>query len=125
MGARAAALRSGHRHIVEHAHVPKQGVVLEHEADAPVLDRKRPRVLAVECERALAHRLEPGDEAQERGLAGARGSEQRQKLARRDAEIDALESAMGAEALRDAANLNPARRESASRERVGLSLTAR
>ena len=86
--------------------MPEQGVVLEDEADAPLLDRERASVLAVEGERALAHRLEPGDEAQERGLARAGRSEQRQKLARRDGEVDGIESPMGAEAFRDAADLD-------------------
>ena len=57
--------------------------------------------------------LEPGDEPQQRGLARAGRSEQRQKLARRDVEIDAIENALGAEALRDAADLDAARREGA------------
>ena len=82
-------------------------------------------VLAVEGQRALAHRLKSGDEAQERGLARARGSEQRQKLARRDGEIDGIERPMGAEVLRDAADLDAPRVGATRQRRRGFSRAAR
>ena len=100
--------------------------MLENEADAPLLDRERRGVLAIEGERARAHGLEPGDEAQKRGLARAGGPEQRQKLAWRHRQIDGIESAMGAEALRDAAHLDAPQRVGATGERrCGFSPAAR
>jgi len=66
-----------------------------------------------------------GDDPEEGRLAGARGAEQRYKLARRDAQINGIESTMGAEALRYPAHLNPARRKRATRERLGFSRAAR
>ena len=99
--------------------------MLEDETDAPLLDRERSRILSVESKRAFAHRLEPGDKAQERRLAGAGWSEQRNELARRDAQINAIQSAMGAEALRHAADLDRARGKGPSRERLGFSPAAR
>ncbi len=91
--------------------------MLEDEADAPLLDRERRGVVAVESKRALAHGFEAGDQAQERGLARARGSEQGQKLPRRHRKIDRSKNLMGAEAFRDASHLDPARRKGATRER--------
>ena len=99
--------------------------MLENEADPPLLDREGACVLAIEGERALAHGFESGDEAQERGLARAGGSEQRQKLARRHGEVDAIERPVGAEAFRDAADLDAARRIGATCQRRGFSPAAR
>ena len=106
--------------VVGHRHVAEQRVMLEDEADAPLLNRERARVLAVEGERARGHRLQPGDQAEKRGLARAGRPEQRQKFAGLDAEIDRIENALRAEILRDAANLDAAGTEGASRASVAL-----
>ena len=52
---------------------------------------------------AGGHRLQPGDHAQRRGLAAARGAEQHQELAVRDVEVEALDHLDGAEGLADVA----------------------
>ena len=47
---------------------------------------------------------EPGDDRDERRLAGAVRAEEREDLAARDVEVDAVHRDEGAEALRDAAD---------------------
>jgi hypothetical protein len=64
-------------HVLEHAHVPEQRVMLEHEAD-PAFARAAPRgAPAFETDVAGMGELEAGDDAQKRRLARARGAEQR------------------------------------------------
>src|SRR5690606_22001017 len=56
--------------IVEHGHVPEQGVVLEHEADLAFLHRLGGGFLFAEEDTAPGGLFETGDQAQQRGLAG-------------------------------------------------------
>ena len=74
--------------IVEHRHVPEQGVGLEDEADAALLHGERAASSPSKAITPSRSGVEPGDQAQQRGLAGAGRSEQRQKFAGRDVEID-------------------------------------
>jgi hypothetical protein len=67
--------------VVAHPHVRKERVVLEDEADAPVLGGEGEPVLAVDLEPPGVGPLEPGHDLEERGLARARGAEQRHELA--------------------------------------------
>ena len=92
--------------VLEDAHVPEQGVVLEDEADLPLADRLVGRVLAVKVDRALIGRLQPGDDAQQRGLARSRGAEQRHQLAARDVETHVVERDEVAERLAQVADLD-------------------
>ena len=55
--------------------------------------------------RPLGRPFEPGDDHEERGLAGARRAEQRQELAAADVERHVLQRAEGAERLADADRL--------------------
>jgi hypothetical protein len=73
-------------HVVEHAHVAEQRVVLEHEADVAFAHMGVGGVLAVEQHAAAVRRLEPGDDAQQRGLAAAGRAQQRDQLAGREIE---------------------------------------
>ena len=73
--------------VLEHAHVPEQRVVLEHEPDLALAHRLIGRVLAVEADRAAVGRLQPGDDAQQRGLARPGRAEQRHQLAARHVEV--------------------------------------
>src|SRR5436309_3148330 len=67
---------------------------LEHEPDrAPAQLRTRvfikcEEVVAVDLHRACSGRIEPREERKEGGLAGARGADDRNRLALRDREID-------------------------------------
>ena len=80
--------------VLEDRHVAEQRVVLEDEADVPALraaawSRPRRRGSTAPC---VGH-LEAGDDAQQRRLAGAGRAEQRDQLAGRHGEVDAVEHA--------------------------------
>ena len=92
------------RDVVAHGHVLEGRVVLEHEADAPALRRDARRVLAVDLDGAAVGTLQPGDDAQQRGLAGARGTEQRCQRPIRHLERDVVERRERSEVLGDVAN---------------------
>jgi hypothetical protein len=62
--------------VFKHGHVAEQRIVLEHETDMALADAAGEGILAVELNFALVRPIEAGDDAQQRGLAGARGSEQ-------------------------------------------------
>ncbi len=64
----------------------EQRIALEHHIDRTPMRRHRRKIDAVEQDAAGARPLEAGDQAQQRGLAAAGGSEQRKKLARIDVE---------------------------------------
>ena len=80
--------------------------MLEHEADVALAHVRAGRVLAVEQDLALVGELEPGDDAQERGLAAARGPEQRHQLAGRERQAHVVERDEAAERLADILNLD-------------------
>ena len=65
---------------------PGQRIVLKNHAHMAVLHRKIGRILAVEEDPAAIGRIEARDDAQQRRLAGARGSEQRDEFARLNVE---------------------------------------
>ncbi len=88
-------------HVVEHRHVAEQRVVLEHEADLAVAHVRARGVLAVEQHLAGVGLFQPGDDAQQRGLAAARGTEQGDQFAGGEIERDVVERVEGAEALVD------------------------
>ena len=92
--------------VVEHRHVAEQGVGLEDETDPPLLHRQPRRVVVAEANPAAVGGLEAGDDAQQRGLAAAGRSEQRDELARRDRQVDRREDRLVAEALADAGDLD-------------------
>ena len=80
--------------IVGDVHVGKQRIGLEHHADIAPLDRHARDVGVVEQHAAAGiRRLQPGDDAQQGGLAAAGGAEQHQSLAARDIERHRLERA--------------------------------
>src|SRR3546814_6015743 len=64
------------------------------------------RSLALQQDGALAGRLEAGQHAQQRGLAAARGAEQREELALEDVEGDVVDGDEVAETLGDADDLH-------------------
>jgi hypothetical protein len=59
----------------------KQCVILKNEADVAAVRRFVVKPLAMQANRALGERLEPGDAPQGRCLAAAARSEQREKFA--------------------------------------------
>jgi hypothetical protein len=68
--------------VLEHRHVAEQRVVLEHKAHVALAHMHVGGVFAAEMDAAHVGRLQPGDDAQQRGLAAARGAEQRDQFAR-------------------------------------------
>ena len=77
----------------------KQRVALEHHVDRPAVRRHGADVLAVEQDAAFAQRLETGKQAQQRGLAAAGRTEQREEFAVSDVEGELVERDDVAEAL--------------------------
>ena len=76
----------------------EQAVGLEHHAHVAPAGRHVGDVAAIEQDAAGIQPLQPGERAQRRGLAAARGAEQRDQLARRQIERQAVERADLAEA---------------------------
>jgi hypothetical protein len=72
--------------IVGHGHVLEECVVLEDEADVPLLHALLRGILVAEEDLSGGRPLEPGDQPEQRRLAGARWPEQRDQLARSDFE---------------------------------------
>mmetsp|Transcript_1013 Transcript_1013/g.2513 ORF Transcript_1013/g.2513 Transcript_1013/m.2513 type:complete len:443 (-) Transcript_1013:3285-4613(-) len=94
------------RDVVEHRHVTEQRVMLEHEADLALAHMGVGRVLAVQQHPAAVGLLQAGDDAQQRGLAAARGAEQRDQLAAGEFQADVTEGGEVAEALVDVFDLD-------------------
>ena len=97
-------------HVLQHGHVRKQGVVLEHGVDIAI-ERCQPGDIATLQEDGACRRaLEAGDHSQHGGLAAAGRAEQREELAFADAEIDRIDRddfvLAGAERLAQADELN-------------------
>ena len=114
--------------VLEHRAMREQVPGLEHEADAAA-DRQQCAVagavrgsrgagrhlVAVDADRAGVGALEPVHAAEERGLAAARGSGERDDLTGADLERDAVEHDVRAKALAQAGDLDhapPSRRSS-------------
>ncbi len=95
------------RHVVKDPKVRKEGVALEDRVDRALARRRPGDVVAVEEDPARRWCLEPRDHSQRRGLPAARGSEQGEEPARRDLEVNRVDSHDGSELLgeRDEAEL--------------------
>jgi hypothetical protein len=86
-------------HVARHRHVRPERVVLEHHADVPLVGRQPAHHAPAETDLARVGLVEPGDEAEQRGLATAGRAEQREQLAVADRQVDAVHRGGGAEAL--------------------------
>ena len=75
--------------------------MLKHETDIALADAAQQGVLAVEAHLAFIRPSQARDDAQERGLARAGRSEQRDQFAGLDVEIDIVQGGKFAEALGD------------------------
>ena len=94
------------RHVLENRHVPEQRIMLEDESDAAIPRIAPCRVVSVEQHRSRVGPLEAGNDAQERRLAGARRSQQRQQLALLHGEADVVQRGELPELLREAADFD-------------------
>jgi hypothetical protein len=77
--------------VLAHRHVGVERVALEHHGDVAVLGREVGDVAAADGDGAGGHLLEPGDHAEQRGLAAARRPDQHQQLAVGDVEVDGVD----------------------------------
>src|SRR5579862_1161655 len=82
-------------------HVREQRVGLEHHVDRPLVGRHVGHVGIVDGDPARARGREPGQHAQQRGLAAARSAEQREDLALVNLEAHRIDRGEIAEQLRD------------------------
>ena len=87
------------RHVVEHRHVREQGVLLEHGVDVALMRRHIGDVAALEQNATTRRLFEAGDHLEQRRLAAARRSEQREELASPNREIGSLDGDERAEFL--------------------------
>jgi hypothetical protein len=74
--------------MLSHRHVRVERVVLEHHGDVAVLGRHVVDHAVADGDLAAGDLLEPGDHAQQRGLAAARRADQHDELAVLDVEAD-------------------------------------
>ncbi len=81
LGLGQSILLEPERDIALDGQVRKQRVALEHHVDRPPIGRHRRDIVPVEQDAARIRRLEAGEQAQQRGLAAARGAEQREEFA--------------------------------------------
>ena len=86
-------------HVLAHGEMGEQGVVLEDHAEMPALGRQGGDVLALHPDAAAVRRLEAGDQAQGRGLAAARGTQQGEDLPLRHLQRQAAQDGLDTEAL--------------------------
>ena len=98
-----AAVAQRERHVLEHRHVRVERVVLEHHGDVPVLGIELVDDTAIDGDLAGGDVLQPGDHAQQRALAAARGADEDDELAVGDFEVDAMHDLDLAERLFHAA----------------------
>jgi hypothetical protein len=67
--------------VLAHRHVRVKRVGLEHHRQPRLAGRQIGRILAVDLDRARGDILQPGDQAQQGGLAAARGADEDDELA--------------------------------------------
>ena len=84
----------------------EQRVVLEDEADIALLHGLVRGVLVAEEDRALGRPLQPGDQPQQRRLAGTGRPEQRDQLARADVQRDVVQRRKAVELLAHVGDAN-------------------
>ncbi|MNE04034.1 hypothetical protein D3C80_965560 [compost metagenome] len=92
--------------VVEHRHMAEQRVMLEHETHPAIARMHMADVGAVEAQLAAALVFQPGDNAQQRGFAGARRPQQRHHLTGGNIERDIVQYLGTTEELVDTVNLN-------------------
>ena len=98
--------------IVLHRHMRKQRVGLEHQPDVAFLRRRAAHIGIADQHAAARRHVEAGDQPQQRCLAAAGRTHQRDEAAVRDGQIDAFQRLDLAEALRqsfdrDASHIYP------------------
>ena len=97
--ARRRSVPGAERDVCTHGHVREEGVVLEHEPDAAAARaaprRRRRPALTVALDDAARRPLEAGDQPQQRGLAGARRADDRERARRPPPATSSVKSRSG------------------------------
>ena len=127
----AAANLKAKGDVLRHCHMTEERVLLEHEACAALARRDRQPVQTVERHLADIGEFEPSEDAQQRGLARAGGTEQRNESTLRSLEAHSVQRRKAAELLGyglddkshwlifpNAGEQQRFRRRSATRERI-------
>ena len=99
LGTRHLRALQPERDIVPHRKMRKQRVVLEHHVDRALVRQHLRDIGAVQQDAAFVRRLEAGQHPQQRGLAAAARTEQREKFAAPDIERQAVHRPQRAELL--------------------------
>ena len=99
LGLRHAVLLETEGDVALDRQVRKQRIALEHHVDRPPVRRHAGDILAVQQDAAFARLLETREHPQQRGLAAARGPEQREEFAFEDVQRQPLDGDEIAEAL--------------------------
>ncbi len=86
--------------VLRDCQVRKERVALEDDADVALVRRQARELAPIERDGARIRRREAGHDPEQRGLAAARGAEQRHELGLADRKIDAVQHRTGAEILR-------------------------
>ena len=98
--------------VLADGHVGEERVGLEDHADRPLAGGHVGQVAPGDLDDARIGPLEPGDAAEQRRLAAARGAEERDELARRHLERDVVERPDLSEAFADPLQRDPAHQPS-------------
>src|SRR4029077_9194165 len=77
--------------VFERCHVIEQRIMLEHEAELALLEAERAHIAAVGLDHAPIRKFKPCNNAQQRGLPGAGGTEKTEELLLPDLEINSVE----------------------------------
>ena len=105
LGPRHAAHVEPEGDVVRHGHQREQGEVLEDQRRRAAVGADAAQGPAAQPDLAFGGLDEPGDHAQDRGLAAARGAEEGEELPFRDGQVDVAHGREGAEALRHTVEL--------------------
>jgi hypothetical protein len=87
------------RHVLAHRHVRVERVVLEHHRDVALFGRQIVDNAVADADFTGVDLLEPGDHAQQRALAAARGADEHGERAVADVDVDAVQDRHLAEVL--------------------------
>ena len=93
-------------HVLKDRHMPEKGVMLEHKTHIARANIGIGRILAMKQDATSIRGLKPRDDAQERCLTAARGTEQRHQLSRWNVEMQVVASCGGAKTLRQMTDFN-------------------
>jgi hypothetical protein len=101
LGIGHADIAQAEGHVVEHAHVRIEGVLLEDHGQAALAGRQGRHVLAAQHDAAARDALQARQHAQQRGLAATRRAEQHDEFASGDVQREVGNDVDGAKTLGD------------------------